>query len=227
MDFTRAFQDIAICDLSDACDSLEIAAVTSGRISPVYGNCPKICGPAVTYRLSTEASGSVVIGTLEGIRDAAPGSVLLFDASGFEDYNAWGSIAATVAMQHRMAGAVVEGSTRDVQTMRSLPCPTYATGTVVTSVRGRIGLESINAPVTVAANRVDPGWIVAADENGVICFPPDRAEAVFRRAYQVAALENRIIRAIQEGADAIGIHKQMNYDASWQDQLGSPAEGNR
>lgn len=219
MDYTHAFQGIATCDLSDACDSLGVEAVTTGLIKPVYPGCPKICGPAVTYRLSTEADGSVVIGTLEGIRDAVPGSVLLFDASGYEEYNAWGSIAATVAMQHRMAGAVVEGSTRDVQTMRTLPCPTYAKGTVVPSVRGRIGLESINQTVSIAGLRVKPGWIVAADENGVICFPPENAQAVFQRAWQVAALEAKIVRAIQEGADAVEIHKQMNYDASWETQL--------
>ena len=199
-------------------------AVTTGTISAVYSGCPKICGPAVTYRLSTGAEGSVVMGTLEGIRDARPGSVLLFDASGFESYNAWGSIAATVAMQHRMSGAVIDGSTRDVQTMRTLPCPTYATGTVVTSVRGRIGLESINAPVTVAGEAVHPGWIIAADENGVIGFPPDAAGAVFRRAREVAALEAKIVRSIQEGADAIEIHRQMRYDASWEDQLGASPE---
>ncbi|MGE4219770.1 MAG: RraA family protein [Alphaproteobacteria bacterium] len=220
MDYAQAFRGIATCDLSDACDALGIAAVTTGTIKPVYHDCPKICGPAVTYRLTPQANGSVVLGTLEAIAEAPPGSVLLFDAHGYEDRTAWGSIAATVAVQHRMAGAVVDGSTRDVQTMRTLPCPTYAKSTVVTSVRGRLGLESINAPIAVAGQRVDPGWIVAADENGIICFPPDDALEVFRKAYMVAALEEKVMRAIREGADAVAIHKEMRYHASWTEQLG-------
>jgi len=219
MNYAEAFSGIATCDLSDACDALGIDAVTTGRIKPVYPGCPKICGPAVTYRLEVGATGSVVMGTLEGIREAQPGSILVFDASGYEDQNAWGSIAMTAARAHHMAGAIVEGSTRDVQAYREANFPTYAKGTVVVSVRGRIGLQSINAPITIAGETVEPGWIVAADENGVIAFPPAQALEVFRKAWQVAALERRIMREIQEGADIIEIHEKMGYNAAWNEQL--------
>ena len=182
-----------------------------------------ICGPAVTYKLTPDAAGSTVIGTLEGIVAAPPGSVLVFSVDGRYDLNAWGSIAATVAVQARMAGVVVDGPTRDVQTMQELDFPCYARGTVVTSVRGRIGLESINEPIQIAGETVHPGWLVAADANGVIFFPGDRADEVFARARQVAALEKRIMRQIAEGADAIQVHESMKYDMSWQEQLESAA----
>ncbi|MCW2240511.1 RraA family protein [Azospirillum canadense] len=219
MDYAQAFRGIATCDLSDACDALGIEAVTSGSMKGVFQDCPPICGPVVTYRLRAEATGSTVIGTLEGIVEAAPGSVLVFDVEGNMELNAWGSIAANVAVQSRMAGVIIDGVTRDVQNMRELNFPTYAKGTVCTSVRGRIGLESINEPVTIEGKTVKPGWIVAADENGVIFFPSERAREIFAYAYRVVQLEQKTLQAIRQGADAVEIHKALKYHGTWTEQL--------
>ncbi|WP_396911555.1 RraA family protein [Mycolicibacterium sp.] len=219
MDYSQAFRGIVTPDLSDACDALGIEAITTGAPKGVYAECRRICGPVVTYELRPDAEGSVVIGTLEGIVSAAPGSVLMFGTHERTDLNAWGSIAATVAVQQRMAGVITDGSTRDIETMRELDFPTYAAGTVVTSVRGRIGLASVNEPIPFAGGTVEAGWIAAADENGVIVFPPDNVEEVFQRAYRVAALERKTLEAIRCGADAVAIHKQLRYDATWTEQL--------
>lgn len=219
MDYTRAFTGITTCDLSDACDALGIEAVTSGTPKPVYAGCRPICGSVVTLDLDVDAKGSVVIGTLEAIVSAPPGSVIAVSANGHHDLNTWGSIAATVAVQERMSGVVIDGATRDVQGMRDLDFPTYAAGTVVTSVRGRIGLKSYNAPITFAGKEIRPGWIGAADENGVVFFPPDRAAEVFHKAYRVAALEHKTVQAILHGADAVAIHKALRYDGGWSEQL--------
>lgn len=219
MDYAQAFRGIATCDLSDACDALGIEAVTTGAVKGIYAGCPSICGPVVTYRLTPEATGSTVIGTLEGIVSAPAGSVLVFDAQGSMELNAWGSIAGNVAVQYRMAGVVIDGCTRDVAAMREMNLPTYARCTVTTSVRGRIGLESINEPVTFAGKTVKPGWICAADENGVIFFPPDQAPEIFARAYKVVQLEQKIIRQLREGVDPIAIHNAMKYNTTWTEQL--------
>lgn len=219
MDYSQAFRGIVTPDLSDACDALGIKAVSTGSPRGVYAGCRPICGPVVTYELLPEATGSVVIGTLEGIVGADPGSVLLFGTHERTDLNAWGSIAATVAVQNRMAGVITDGATRDIETMRELDFPTYASANVVTSVRGRVGLESVNQPIPFAGETVQPGWIAAADENGVIVFPADSAVEVFRRAYRVAALERKTLEAIRCGADAVEIHKQLRYDGTWQAQL--------
>lgn len=219
MDLTHAMKGIVVPDISDACDALDIETVTTGDIKPVYADCPMICGPAVTYKLTPGATGSTVIGTLEGIVAAEPGSVLVFTVDGHYDLNAWGSIAATVAVQARMAGVVIDGPTRDVQTMEELDFPCYTRGTVVTSVRGRIGLESINEPIEINGGTVHPGWLVAADANGVIFFPGDRAEEIFARARRVASLEKRIMRQIAEGEDAIKVHEDMKYDVSIKEQI--------
>lgn len=219
MDYSLAFKGLATCDLSDACDALGIEAVTSGEIGAVYEGCRPTIGPVVTVELAPEGEGSTVIGTLEAICDAQAGSVVVFATNGRTDLNAWGSIAANAAVLRRMAGVVIDGSTRDVQTLRDLDFPTYARGTVVTSVRDRINLVAINQPIAIAGSTVHPGWLVAADENGVIFFPRDREQEIFARAWRVVELEGRVIREMREGRDPVEAHTALRYDGSIKAQL--------
>lgn len=65
------------------------------------------------------------------------------------------------------------------------------------------GIEHDTAPTcqarSLAGNRSD--GIVAADENGIICFPPGAAQAIVRSASKV----EKVMPTIRERADAIVI----------------------
>jgi regulator of RNase E activity RraA len=161
----------------------------------------------------------IVIGTIDPLLSAAPGSIFLVDAGGNMELNTIGSLVAVVAVQSRLAGSIVDGCVRDVQGMQALGFPVYARGTVVPSVRGRMAIESINQPVQFAGQEVDAGWIAAADANGVILFPPQQARAVFAHAWRAVALEKRIFEQIAQGGDAIALHKEMKYHLSMKEQL--------
>jgi regulator of RNase E activity RraA len=218
MNYMQAFRDISTCDLSDACDTLGIVPATSGQVKGVYPDCPPICGPIVTCRMSPTGPTEIVIGTIEPLLTADPGSIFLIDAGGDLTHNTIGSLVTVVAVQQRLAGAISDGCVRDVQGTQAMNFPTYARGTVVQSVRSRVGIDSIGEPVTFNGTRVEPGWIAAADANGVIVFPADRAVEVFRAAYRAAAVERKIIQAMQNGADFIAIHKALKFDVSMKDQ---------
>jgi 4-hydroxy-4-methyl-2-oxoglutarate aldolase len=224
VNYEQAFKGIVTCDLSDACDALKIEAVTTGGIRPVYEGCRPTIGRITTVELAPNGKQSTVIGSVEAVIRAGPGGIVVFSSGGRMDLNTWGSIVGTVAVQVRNAGVVCDGVTRDVQTMRRFDFPTYARGTVVTSVRGRIGLRSIGEPIQIEGHTIHDGWICAADENGVIFFPADREQEIFEKAYKVAANEERTMTAIRHGADAIKLHLDMGYDMTWSEQLnGVPA----
>ena len=219
MNYSEAFRDISTCDLSDACDALGIAPATSGAVKAVYPGCPAICGPVVTCRMSTDGKKEVVIGTIEPILAADPGSIFLVDAGGNLHHNTIGSLVTAIAVQSRLAGAIVDGCVRDVQGTVEMKFPTYSRGTVVQSVRGRVGIETIGEPVNFCGQRVNPGDIAAADVNGVIIFPAARSREIFAAAYRAVALERKIIQQIRNGADFIEVHKALRYDAAMKDQL--------
>ena len=220
MDYSHAFRGLSTCDISDACDALGIAAVTTGAIKASFPEAAAICGPVSTCRMSPEGATEIVIGTIGPLISAAPGSIFLVDAGGNMELNTIGSLVAVVAVQSRMQGAIVDGCVRDVQGMRELDFPCYARGTVVQSVRGRMAIESVNVPVRFAGQTVRPGDIAAADINGVIVFPAERAQEVFALAWRAVALEKKLFVQIQHGGDAIALHKAMKYDVTMADQLG-------
>ena len=219
MNYQQAMQGLSICDLSDACDALGVVPATSGAIKAMYPGCPPLCGPIATCSMSPKGKIEIVIGTIELIESAAPGSIMLINAADHPDQNTIGSLVGVVAVQRRLAGAIIEGSVRDLQGLRELPFPVYARGTVVHSVRGRMGIDSINQPVTLGGRTVASGDIGAADENGAIVFPAARAKEIFELAWRAVALEKRLFQQIQHGGDAIALHKAMKYDLSMKDQL--------
>lgn len=219
MDYTGAFEGLAACDLSDACDALGIETVTPAGIRPIYPGCKPAIGPVTTVQLSPGGKGSTVIGSVEAVTRAGAGGIVVITSGGDPRLNTFGSIVCTVAVEQKLAGVVLDGVTRDVQTMQKYDFPTYARGTCVTSVRGRVGLDFINEPITIDGKKIHPGWICAADINGVIFFPPENAKEIFAKAYKVAANEERIMTLIRHGADAVKIHLDMGYDMSWKEQL--------
>ncbi|MBC5810193.1 MAG: hypothetical protein GIW95_04950 [Candidatus Eremiobacteraeota bacterium] len=219
MDYGQAFRGIVTCDLSDACDALGIKAVTPSGIQPIYHGCPATIGPVTTVQLSPGGKKSTVIGSVEAVLKAGPGGIVVFTSGGHPALNTWGSIVGTVAVQERLAGVILDGVTRDVQTMERFSFPTYARGTCVTSVRGRVGLDFINEPISIEGHTIYPGWICAADQNGVIFFPPESAREIFAKAYKVAANEEKTMAAIKQGADAIKLHLDLGYDMTWSEQL--------
>ena len=219
MDYMQAFRGLSTCDLSDACDALGIAPVTSGALKAVYPECQPLCGPVATCRMSPQGKTEIVIGTIGPLLTAEPGAIFFVDGGGNMEINTIGSLVAVVAVQARMAGAIVDGCVRDVQGMRELDFPVYARGTVVQSVRGRMAIESVNQPVQFAGRQIEPGAIAAADINGVIVFPAARARDVFDLAYRAVALEKKLFQQIIHGGDAVALHKAMKYDVSMADQL--------
>jgi 4-hydroxy-4-methyl-2-oxoglutarate aldolase len=220
MDYGQAFHGLATCDLSDACDALGIETITPTGIGPIYHGCKPAVGPVTTVQLSPGGKGSTVMGSLEAVIKAGAGGIVVITSGGSLSLNTFGSIVATVAVREGLAGAVLDGVTRDVQTMARYAFPVYARGTCVTSVRGRIGLDFIDEPIEIDGQKIRPGLLCAADVNGVIFFPADRAKEIFEKAHQVESNERRISDAIRQGADAIKLHLDMGYDTTWKDQLG-------
>lgn len=216
-----SLEGVSTCDLSDACDALGFKPPNTGAVKPVW-NCPPICGPVVTLKLSPTGKTEIVIGTLVPIMAAEAGSILLVDGGRDTNNNTVGSLASMVAAHRRLAGAVVEGCVRDVQGIEELAFPVYALGTVVPSVRGRVGIEAVNEPVSLGGLMVEPGWILAADRNGAVAFPADLATEAFRIARRAVEIEKDIFAKIRTGADPVQLHWDLNYVASMKNQLSTP-----
>lgn len=129
--------------------------------------------------------------------------ILLVDIGGRSDLQSWGTVLATVARRYRIRGAIVNGGTRDVTGLAEMNFPTFARGVAPATNQGRLDLVGVNRPVNVDGDVVEAGYVAAADVNGVIFFPPDRAEAVLAEARRLLEDETEQLAAIRAGADPI------------------------
>ncbi len=207
----REFLKLSTTNVSDALDRLGIKGAPLG-IRPLWPGCPKLAGRAVTMRLVAEGRDSPVNGTLRAIMSGAPGDVLVIDHGGRADVNSGGGIAMFTARERGLAGAVIDGVSRDVDECREMGFPVYARGVIQTSIRGRCAFGGMGIEVGLAGVRVRPGDLVVGDENGVVVVPGEAAPEVLRAARACAEAEERVKAWIREGVDPVEAHERVRYD---------------
>src|ERR1043166_2944014 len=154
----------------------------------------KIVGPAVTVRTYPGDWAKPV----EAIDVAKPGEVIIVDALG-QGPAIWGELASESCLQRKIAGIVIDGAIRDIDTIRAIGFP--AAARIVTPTAGEPkGFGEINIPIRVAGVSVSPGDWIVADESGVVRIPKAKAVEVANRAMDVLEHENRLREEIRRKA---------------------------
>ncbi len=190
------------CDVSDACDELNIDVVRSGALRPLWEACPAVAGTVSSFRLEPTADPEATpLPDLLRLIPAARGGVVFVDLGGRIDLQCWGSVLATAARHHGVAGALVNGAVRDLEGLRTLGFPTYARGAFPAAIRGRLRLAAVNEPVELDGDLVEPGCVAVADASGAVFVPPDRLEEIAELARRRAGEELEQRRAVAAGAD--------------------------
>ena len=117
---------------------------------------------------------------------AEPGEMLVVqthDAS----FGVWGEVLTVAAMARGVVGLILDGSVRDLASIRRHNFPLFARGLALRGAsKTREGL--INAPISCGGQPVRPGDLVVADESGIVVMAAQTAEAI------VAAGEERVRR---------------------------------
>ncbi len=201
-------------NVSDALDRLHVDGAPHG-ILPLWPGCKKIAGPAATMKLVPvgEASGSPAMGSLEAVRAAHAGDVLVIDHGGCMDVNSYGGIVGFSTLHRGLAGCVIDGVARDVDEYQQLGLPVYARGIIQQSIRNRCAFAGHGIEVQLAGVTVRPGDLVMADDNGIVIIPHERAQEVLKIAKEYKTIEENIVQAIGNGDDPVEEHERVNYDS--------------
>jgi regulator of RNase E activity RraA len=155
----------------------------------------RCAGPAVTVRVAP-GDNLMVYAAFEVAR---PGDVLVIEARGFTSVAQWGDHMSLVAQKLGLAGAVTDGSLRDLLGIRQIGFPVFARPWVVPNGARRDGPGEINVPVAVGGVPVLPGDLVVADDHGVAVVPRADAEAVLLKAHAMIGSEPGKLREIRGG----------------------------
>ncbi|MFN5666434.1 RraA family protein, partial [Bradyrhizobium sp.] len=127
-----------------------------------------------------------------------PGDVIVVDAGGVLVNAIIGEIMSTLAEKKGVAGFVIDGSIRDAGAIRAGSFPVFAAGV---AHRGpyKDGPGEINCAVAIDGMIVEPGDLIVADDDGVLCVPHDDAEAICKLTEAKKATEEKAIQQILAG----------------------------
>jgi 4-hydroxy-4-methyl-2-oxoglutarate aldolase len=181
--------------VSDAMEALNLrrSVVTGFMMLAAPGS--KIVGPAVTLRQvpknAADDRGTRLTRHQELSRKIArKGDVVVVDNGGRLDTASWGEFHGYACKQNGVAGAIIDGATRDGPAIRNSGFPTFVRGLTPVTSKWDLKTASINEPVMLGQVEVKPGDIVFADETGIVIIPAAKKDPVLSKANEIREAED-------------------------------------
>jgi 4-hydroxy-4-methyl-2-oxoglutarate aldolase len=141
---------------------------------------------------------------------APAGSALVVSVGGDPERGYWGEVLTTAAQAAGLAGLVIDGGVRDVDALRDLGFPVFATTVALPGATkrrpGRAG-----GTATVGGVDVREGDWVVGDADGVTVVPGDALTAVLDAARARADKEQQMFTALRDGGTTLEL---LGLDAS-------------
>ncbi|MGH8947036.1 MAG: 4-carboxy-4-hydroxy-2-oxoadipate aldolase/oxaloacetate decarboxylase [Acidimicrobiia bacterium] len=169
-------------------------------LRPIYPGT-HISGTAVTVSVPPGDNWMIHI----AVEVCGEGDVMVVAPSSPSDAGYFGELLATALMVREVRGLVIDAGCRDVAALREMGFPVWskyvsAQGTVKES------LGSVNLPIVCAGQRVEPGDVVVADDDGVVIVASDQAERVLEASQQRESGEEATRKRYQEGELSLDVH---------------------
>ena len=206
----EAYRHVEVASVADAIEQLygERRYMTH-RMRPLFPS--KFVGFAVTvHGVKEETKDPNAAVPMQAAIDKAPkDSVYVMQLEGGEDFGGIGGLMGTAMNIRGFAGAVIDGSVRDVGYLTKMQFPVFSTGVAPSTTIGHYRMSE-GGPVTIDGQRVMPGDLISADMDGVVVIPRARAAEILVKAQALDTTEHSmygIIERLHSLEDAV---KQFN-----------------
>lgn len=202
-----------VAALSDAADEIGLNQVCMDRgIVPLTIN-QRMAGYARTGRLvRSPANRPYDEGQLDVFMSMATKAksddLIAIDMSGATDCSAWGQVLTRIGKPLGVRGAVVDGTSRDIDDINRMDFPVFARGRHPGTMRGRLDMESVNEPIVCGGVIVHPGDLIFGDGDGIVVIPADSIEEVLTHAEGVVSTDEWWAEKLDKGEDPHELHKE-------------------
>jgi 4-hydroxy-4-methyl-2-oxoglutarate aldolase len=203
-----ALQGAGVSLIVNAMHDLGLAAekqvmTTKIRALVLPGSQPVI-GPAVTTkwvsgteRMTKETARKFVFDPIDG---AAAGSIWVVAGGTDGIYSLFGDIVGAACKRNGLVGAVTDSGCRDIAGMESLKFPVFARSAVPYGPGSAIHPVAANEPVECGGVTVRPGDLVAADLDGIVVIPREKAVELAKAVAAHGAREEGMRKKLKAGA---------------------------
>ena len=167
----------------------------------------KIAGSAVTV-LSHPGDNMMLHAAVEVCQ---PGDVLVVATTAPSTHGMFGDLLATSLMVRGVRGLVMDAAVRDTADLRSIGFPVW---TRHVSCQGTVKATpgSVNVPITLGGNLIEPGDVICADDDGVVIVRREEAPWALERSQARLAKEEETrakLEAGELGVDFYGLRTKL------------------
>jgi 4-hydroxy-4-methyl-2-oxoglutarate aldolase len=139
---------------------------------------------------------------LEAVDSCKPEDVIVCAAAGSFRSGIWGELLSTAARNQGCAGVLVDGAVRDISKMRAMEFNVYARGSSPLDSKDRQKVIDYDVVLEIDGVRIEPGDMIAADEDGIAIIPKAFKDRVVAAAWTKVHAENEVRQAIAAGMSA-------------------------
>lgn len=187
-EMVERFRDIPTSNIGDVMN----------RLYCMYGiasmNNKRMAGTAFTIK--APMGDNLMVG--RALEMAQPGDVLVIDSGGTLNRSTMGEMMFTYAQARGLAGIVVDGAIRDIDSMRTLDIPIFARG-VTPQGPYKKGPGEINVPIACGGQAVMPGDIIIGDSDGIVVIHKEDAQYVVEDVIKKAKFEAETLERYHAG----------------------------